>query len=799
MAEVSTINGRALLGVLGSWWNLVFPDRDTLLAHLDGVADEHMQTVQNLQEAIACVSRLEIPPFHREEWTPLRIRRSQLMTIPEYFERYLPETTRTYGDGLTYGARAETAQAAIPLTNDLVDVQAIYNRIMAPSLSFVKDEHYVVTPTVILLDSDPFDDPLMPQREIVDGQGLVVDVEILLWGHKADYDWGYLWEHVGYVLGVRGVSSEEYKTILNAVWDSRLLGFSQSIVDALLAATTGIPHVIEVQETIQRIENDGTNLHIETDVHEYAFSPLATAAVHVGQVVAAGDPLTDGWEIKDLSGSSHTLPAWVTSVLMDEDFMSGQFVAPVAFPNEDVQLVHGGYDEDGRAMVEFEVHGFPGDVEALWENLHQRGIEGDKTLANYMDVRGETALTEPGPASLPATVNPAQFLVDNLVGRHLFIMRVKPSQFQAPVENIKYLRLLRGLLPPHTTFMIFVEVQPAADEYDLEEQAYAEEADSTIGLIVTAAQEESELVLEDIDVAIGVEHIFAGFDDTTGFGYFTNIGGGLIRKFDADGNIFPLATPSPRDISQIRVGAAMDPSRQLLFYTDEEFVLGVDLATNTSRRVCRTTIPSADVKRLHYDGATGYLYFGDTGDGTVWRCTTFFDVDADTDHVNSDEKIYGEFAASEYVGCIAIHPLTGKIIITNLSSLLVPRVITVDPQTLIVEDVREVLRLIEVLRFDFLRGYAYYSETGPGTAVYRSDLDLNSEGEIDVGVSLNSVYDFVISVASNAIYIDYNGGNHKFGKIHLALPTPPVDAFHLPSSGGTAYARARVLAGNASI
>jgi len=203
---------------------------------------------------------------------------------------------------------------------------------------------------------------------------------------------------------------------------------------------------------------------VTTDLNTYRFLTTATITVSVGDVLTAGDYMSNGLSVMELAEHGAILPATVQALTLDNDFVSGNLVGALSFANATVSLNYIGADDDGRTIVEFDVQGFPGDPREFWDVVHTTGADSGKTLANYLDVR-TAPVGEPTAASLPTTINPAQFLVDNILGNNLFLIFLRPNQFLGTVADFSYLNFLRTVIPPHTTYMIYVDFGEIAEYY----------------------------------------------------------------------------------------------------------------------------------------------------------------------------------------------------------------------------------------------------------------------------------------------------------------------------------------------
>jgi hypothetical protein len=355
----------------------------------------------------------------------------------------------------------------------------LQNLVVLPSKVWVKGVDYSINKEqkTIRFRDDPFKDSLVAKREIFDELGVVVDEEIALWVYKGEFDLDYVYTHFGYALNLKLKSSEEYKEIVNTIWDMHLLGASVEGLSLFLSAMSGAQTIIDPEETVEIVRVEEDSQLVVTSSRVYRFPLEATLTVtedNVGDVLFHGDPLSDAFSISELSKDSpdySLLPA----ISLSKNFRSGQHLSELTFKNHSVSLDYLGTDIDGKAIVRFETFGFPGDIDLFWEYVHTTGKAQGRTLANYLDQR-ENPPDEPGPLALPATVNPMQFMIENLLKNNLFIIKVKQASFSKNAPGINLFRLLRDVIPPHTTYIVYVEISDLEDIMDLENPGDDEEA-----------------------------------------------------------------------------------------------------------------------------------------------------------------------------------------------------------------------------------------------------------------------------------------------------------------------------------
>lgn len=455
--------GSDLLKRIGSYWAHVFPD-DTLRVLLDDQVEAFNQSRQNLAEVQLLAGRHTAPPFHLERWYPLRLRASQQLDTD--CDQSVWGAGYVFDGTLQFGGTAPMP-AVFPLDARIRGIGRIQNAIVNPTLTWETGSDYALgcgnNQSVIAFGSHPFETAQIVPQFLFDSQGIVEDREVLLWAADVEFDEEWLWKHWGYVLNVRGTSSEAYRAVLNGLFDARQVGCSEYLLRRLISSMTGIPIVLEDEETVVSV----TTAAVQTDMHSYELASGAVAVVHAGQVVRRGDPLSDGLEFRDLSGAAPDY-SMLEALTLDADFLGPGYLGSLSFRNAEVALTSS-LDAGGNTRVEFEVYGFPGDVEQFWDAVHARGLASGSQLADALDQRPATAASRAyqphaRPENLPATINPAAFLIENLLSNHLLLVRIALSQVTTGADFLRYLNELRGVVPADLAYLLRVDL-PGMLEY----------------------------------------------------------------------------------------------------------------------------------------------------------------------------------------------------------------------------------------------------------------------------------------------------------------------------------------------
>ena len=484
--------GPGLLAALGSFWRYYFGDRVLLNDHYRSLGHEQGQLYLDYLNAVAATSRYDTLVFRPEEWHLLILRNSDRDNIRNIYEK----ENLTYDGGEQYGA-AQTQEALFPIPADepffgtLAEAPfAIYNRVLYPSKTWTSGIDYDIDRVrgLIRFREDPFESGYVAMRSVYNSSGEIVDTEAAVWIYGGQFDISLMYERWGFVVAEQLKSSANYKDFVNALWDGYVFGPSSEAFSAAASAMLGIPIVLETTEVVEDIVYEATRLLITTDKHAYSFSTNATSIVAIGATVNGGEQLVDALRIIDLSSGECNYSS-VPGLTFGDDFLSGGYFSTLTFENTQVDVEYLGVDEDNKAVVIFQISGFPGDIESFWEKAQTLGkATGSQTLAELLDTRANP-VGQPLPEFLPAQINPLAFVIENILKNNLTIVKVNANAIGDDAPGLGLFKYLRNIIMPHTTYIVFVEISADTDTIDLsqagdDEQAGVEEAITHFGGIV---------------------------------------------------------------------------------------------------------------------------------------------------------------------------------------------------------------------------------------------------------------------------------------------------------------------------
>lgn len=440
------------VAAVGTFWSNVYAGGDLVRSLLHARAQAAAQADDDLHELLDSVSRIRMPVFHAERWYSLRLRQNAVNKTTVNLTKY--DGSRSYDDGLAYDTFFSNGFFCWELPEGIKNVAVVVNRITDSSMVLVKGEDFLVRDGVICFRVDPFTSPLTSVREIVEDNE-VVDREAALWLYRGKFDHDNVYRQFGYAVGIRKPSGQRYKDLVNAAYDGLVEGTSMRCVQDAFSAMTDVPLVQSDGETVQQIENDARWQWIITDKQAYRFSQIAVPIVAVGDVVNAGDALTDA--LRFFGFNRGQVPDEIQALAVGRGFLASGFLQDVVFENKMVpwQISTDG----GLTRMEFEIGGFPADTEKFWDDVHASGVTRGQTLANLLDTRTNKT-GEPTAVALPSTVNPLGFLLQNVFRCNMTVVKLKPGAFGPDALGLGSAALvLQKLVPPPTAMIVLVELQ----------------------------------------------------------------------------------------------------------------------------------------------------------------------------------------------------------------------------------------------------------------------------------------------------------------------------------------------------
>lgn len=473
---MSDITADTLLPLLGSAWRQVFSEQGQLEAFLAALAEAENGVELSLDTAIASVSRLTSPLLQRKRWHRLVLRESQLNTAS--VAAYTYGDAGNYGEGLTYGQLQPLTVYRFELPASLAMSPFAMNARVAPTLCWTCGIDFKIDTAegYIEFAVNPFNESRIAIRGLYvnDAQ---VDRELELWLYRPDYDVDLFYRRWGYVLSLLGPSSVNYKEAVNAAWDSLVEGSSLHRLRSFAAAVADVPLAADDEDgQVTDIFNDHGYLFIASTSRLYRFNDNALPMVEVGDRLLPGQELVDTVRVSRLSDGS--VPSGLLGVTLDKQLFGSDLFGGLFFANETVATTVT-TDADGFTDWRFPVGGWPSDVDWLFDTLQTRGVSADGTLAMLLDQRSNK-VGQPSAGNLPATVNPAEFVIANVLRNNAAILQLDVAGFGSNALSLTCLRRLPQMLAAHATMLVELTIPAASDTLD------ATEVDDTVTTYLAA-------------------------------------------------------------------------------------------------------------------------------------------------------------------------------------------------------------------------------------------------------------------------------------------------------------------------
>lgn len=392
--------GRNLVALLGTFWSTTYTGKDQVRSYAETTAQSVAQSFQNLMEAVAALSRVDVPLFHIENWLPIVIRKSQRNQSSASLVRFDRNAAAFDDKTKQFDVPAVDAFFEYPAPLKLVSIASIFNRLVFPTIALADKIDFFVDDArgALVFVNDPFESPEFLRRGIYD-KGKLVDEEITLWAFKGAFDYEYVFTQFAYALGVRMKTSQGFKELTNAIFDGLVDGgASAQALDLAVSAICGIPLTLDDQEIVEVMRRDARGMFIATDKNVYRFQEDAAPVVAVGDVLRAGSRLVDAFSVEELLHGE--VSSNISALALDGGYLSACFYGDLIFENKAVPLEVDTEHPSGYTFVKFGVGGFPLDVQKFFDEIHARGIalveaENDTCFDN--PVRYPTRLELPSP------------------------------------------------------------------------------------------------------------------------------------------------------------------------------------------------------------------------------------------------------------------------------------------------------------------------------------------------------------------------------------------------------------------
>lgn len=444
-------SGQKLAGHLGSFWSELYSGADVIARFCSARGWQSRANINDLLVAVDCLSRRRAPLIKKEAIRLLSLRRGDQKPFIAKFGA----AGVLFGDGGTYGGQRETDLWAWELPTDLVEVGAIANRLASPEYGNADQSQIVWTSGVdytvdverglLVFRHNPFDNADIAVSPNLDDDD---DDIVNLWMLGAAYAVSYV-SDMHDIVGLPSGTTEHHRLAVCAAVDCIMRGPTRKSQYEMIEAIFGLP-LCKGVETVEVVSKNTNGYCIVTDKNVYKSLDVETISVAVGDILSAGDTFTPVFKVYDLRTGD--VPVDLTEITIPNKLLLGDFAGDLTFTNTDVPLVVE-TDSDGFTEVSFEIDGSAADVALFWSTTHANGKAEGRTLAHLLDTRTNKS-SEPTADNLPATVNPAEFVVKNVLRNNAVLVKIDEDYIPDTALGLSKIDLLEYVVPPHVVVLV---------------------------------------------------------------------------------------------------------------------------------------------------------------------------------------------------------------------------------------------------------------------------------------------------------------------------------------------------------
>jgi hypothetical protein len=484
---VENISGVAnkLYSWLGSFWSVVYEDR-SFIQYVQGArALRIAQLYLDILEAAMLVDRSNAPVFHRERWHPIVVRRSGRNTgsstmlklgakdeaiLGTQSSEIYPDDTKFRLGGRDVSFKDMVVYRLDPSIKNIAT--CIVDNIAEPRTVLHSGTDYAVLDGAIALRSefDPFGkDSTFATFEIVADDPRDNDVESVMWACDTLVDKDYVYGHLGYAIGLPTESTEGFKRIVNAVWNTVADGATPRLVKALVAAICDVPTIrneVETVETILSTDDGGYQVITDKEVYTLPRYSKLHPKVHAGTMMHRFDLVDDSirvypyvMDVDRIDGYTEfgdkfesdvpaiDLPPALFRTSLDDGFSVGWAKRPI---------VCSGFDANGNPKLGFRMDGSSEDNEAFWADVWDSYEKAGTSIETCFGDSIYDRVYAPGKTC--GSIVPIRFFLRQLIGANTLVITVRTDVVgdDAPLYDPKFFQTVRECIPSYVR-LFFIE------------------------------------------------------------------------------------------------------------------------------------------------------------------------------------------------------------------------------------------------------------------------------------------------------------------------------------------------------
>lgn len=273
-----------------------------------------------------------------------------------------------------------------------------------------------------------------------------------LWAVYPDIDDDLVWKHAGYLVSQTGTSSEKYKKLVNSIADASINGPSYEALCEALSAWVDTPRVKEDGEIVEVITEDTYNKFVITDKNVYKLDKREIPLNAVGDTLVKGAWIAS--TVKILAPGFKNLPVYIDEIQIDGNYLHSSIPGILTFYNTTTAL-NVTTNVSGFTKITWNMPDIDGTSSptTFFDLMHSNGVANSKTLANYLDTRPSGQSSQPTAANLPATINPADFLLNSILRNLFYIVIVEDTTTVTENLTLSDFSFIRSIVPPEIGYL----------------------------------------------------------------------------------------------------------------------------------------------------------------------------------------------------------------------------------------------------------------------------------------------------------------------------------------------------------
>jgi hypothetical protein len=462
--------GRNFSTFLGSFWSSLFDEG--ALGDSIGYATSEMlcELYLDVIDIINASSIDATSVFNRKSIYPLIISESQLNNYSENpiygndgnYGSQLESSTYESGSYLQYGQISKlNANYVYPISEKISKIGGVaLNRLFNPSVTFVNESDYFLRDNKVFFRKNPFDNDLIPKRAVQDAATGDIDREIVIWFCNVDEDDFKLYDKYGFIFTNIKKSSEQYKKIIQKLFNILSTGSSSDSLCSYLSVIAGSPVIIETTETVEEILDGPEGKLVVTDKNIYVVDSDIDISknVKVGQELKSGSPVADIIELYNTKkagwwNSLVSIPMKIGNTTNTSGFIS--------FPNKYEKGVYGDQLTSSQFSkpLYFKLIGEQKYIDEFWMNLNKKSKKskinwGHKLFKKYSSSNTDSNFL----SEKDIFLNPAEIFCEDLFKDNILPVKIKLNKVKNYDIFFSTIDPLELITPVNCILMLFFEV-----------------------------------------------------------------------------------------------------------------------------------------------------------------------------------------------------------------------------------------------------------------------------------------------------------------------------------------------------